>query len=153
MTDECVRSVRFADAAEKAAWLDAAARLDARLPVTREIARRIVRPFGPAATARTYAIHRYVRDAIRYVSDPGCEEFSDSDLVLRRGFGDCDDKARAFVALCTSVGLAARIVPVHRGPAFVHVAAEVKLHGAWVYAELIIKGAELGDRPAGGPLA
>lgn len=148
---ECVRSVNFSSPADKASWLDASARLDARLPRTRELARalhRSARAHDPVDLARW--IHWWVRDRVSYVRDPGCEEFSDSDLVLARGYGDCDDKARAFVALCVSSGLEARIVPVYRGHAFVHVAAEVRLRGGWTFAETIIRGTQLGERPTSG---
>jgi transglutaminase-like putative cysteine protease len=149
---------------EKAAWLDAMATLDARLPETRALARRFAMgryadPNELGALAREF--HRFVRDSIRYVRDPAGEEFTDSDHILLRGYGDCDDKARLFVALCRSAGIAARTRPCFIGDDFVHVQAEVLLskseEGAacfrespdcgWCLSELIVKGIDLGEGP------
>jgi len=157
------RSVVFRGPDEKAAWLDAMATMDARLPITRELARRFAAapchdPNDLGAVARDF--HRFVRDSIRYVRDPAGEEFSDSDVILTRGYGDCDDKARLFVALSRSIGVAARTRPCFIGEDFVHVQAEVLLnqHGQtgaccmregcrWCTAELIVRGVELGELP------
>jgi transglutaminase-like putative cysteine protease len=159
------RSTVYKDADTKANWLDSMATLDARLPETRGLARRFAMgrfadPNELGALAREF--HRFVRSCIRYVRDPAGEEFTDSDQILLRGFGDCDDKARLFVALCRSVGIAARTRPCFIGDDFVHVQAEVLLtpsnhEGAccfredpscsWCVSELIVKGLELGDAP------
>jgi transglutaminase-like putative cysteine protease len=155
------RTTVFAGPDEKANWLDAMATLDARLPETRALARRFAMgrysdPNELGALARQF--HRFVRDSVRYVRDPASEEFSDSDTILLRGFGDCDDKARLFVALCRSVGIMARIRPCFVGDDFVHVQAEVLLSSCeegtacfeegtcqWCVSELIVKGTEIGD--------
>jgi transglutaminase-like putative cysteine protease len=156
------RTTVFAGPDEKANWLDAMASLDARLPETRALARRFAMgkyadPNELGALARTF--HRFVRDSIRYVRDPHAEEFTDSDAILLRGYGDCDDKARLFVALCRSAGIAARIRPCFQGDEFVHVQAEVLLSSCdgaacfkenecqWCISELIVKGLEIGDLP------
>jgi transglutaminase-like putative cysteine protease len=144
---EIVRTVVFRGPDEKAAWLDAMATLDARLPETRALARRFATaryadPNDLGMVARQIA--RFVRDSIRYVRDPAGEEFSDSDRILLRGYGDCDDKARLFVALCRSVGIAARTRPCFEGDDFVHVQAEVFIDGSWQVVELIVKDLEVG---------
>ena len=164
MNQSVTRTTLFRGPDEKAAWLDAMATLDARLPETRALARRFATgayadPNELGAVARNF--HHFVRDSIRYVRDPAGEEFSDSDAVLLRGFGDCDDKARCFVALCRSIGITAQTRPCFTGDDFVHVQAEVLLspkeHAIacfrqdpecqWCLAELIVKGLELGDSP------
>ena len=118
---------------------------------------RYADPNELGALARMF--HRFVRDSIRYVRDPASEEFTDSDKILLRGYADCDDKARLFVALCRSAGIAARIRPCFVGDDFVHVQAEVLLssceEGAacflegsgceWCVSELIVRGTEIGD--------
>ncbi len=159
------RTITWQDAGAKARWLDAAANDDAAAPLTRQTARNLVRTFNPndqEAMARTF--HAFVRDGVRYIRDPGVEEFSDSDTVLDRGYGDCDDKARVFVALCRSVGVAARIRPIHDDRGFVHVQAVVTFPGAgrdknaieidgkpWLIAETIVAGVRLGEGPNAGP--
>lgn len=140
----------------KARWIDANATLDARLPLVREMTRIFVKAYGsndPEKVARGF--QRFVRDGIRYVPDGPGEELSDSEQTIRTAAGDCDDKARLFVALCRSDKLEARILPVFRGDDFTHVQAEVflKIRGPrervasarWVPAELIVRDVELGQ--------
>lgn len=134
------------------------ASLDARLPLVRDIAGRCAR----GRDANRYDLlaadlARLVRDGMRYVRDPGAEEFADAETALRRGFGDCDDKARTYVALCRACGVTARIRPVFLGPAFVHVQAEVQYPGSehhpqaqaggWLVVELILRDVNVGDDP------
>lgn len=166
MNDTVTRTTVFRGPDEKAAWLDTMATLDARLPETRALARRFAMgryadPNELGALARQF--HRFVRDSIKYVRDPASEEFADSDTILLRGYGDCDDKARLFVALCRSAGIAARIRPCFVGDDFVHVQAEVLLsqrtgeEGAacfhesgscgWCVSELIVRSVDLGENP------
>lgn len=165
-----VRVVQFRSLEEKAAWLDSHAGLDALRGQVQQCAKRFLGLDD--AEARTRAIQRWVRDYIKYQYDfrvsqglPG-EEFADTSTQITRGFGDCDDKARAFVALVRAaemlkpLGVQARIRPVFmRFPdeRFTHVQAEVawprsQLHenampGGWLLAELIVKGCEIGQDP------
>jgi transglutaminase-like putative cysteine protease len=151
--DRLVRSVEFDSPEDKAKWLDAMCTLDARLPLTREMARRFALsrtqdPNNPMALART--LHRWVRDSIKYVRDPAAEEMSDSDIIIRQGYGDCDDKARLFCALCRSLQIPAKIRPCFDGPDFVHVQAEVKDGEKWIVAEFIVRDLEMGRLPKRG---
>ena len=141
---------------EKARWLEEAAQDDARLPLTRAVAVRFARAVDPnRQDLLAEDLFRFVRDSIRYVHDPSFEEFASSDVTLTRGIGDCDDKARCFVALCRSVGLDAHIRPVYdREGNFVHVQAVLRWQGStrypknrngWVVADLIVKDARLGE--------
>ena len=164
------RVVTFASLEEKANWLDGQASLDALRGQVQALARRFLGI--PDPEARTRAMQRWVRDRIHYQYDfrlseflPG-EEFADSSSTLDRGFGDCDDKARVFVALLRAaemlhpLGTDARIRPIFdRRPedAFVHVQAEVRwprselldnaMPGGWLLAELIVKDCEIGQNP------
>jgi hypothetical protein len=164
------RVVCFDSLEEKARFLDASASFDAMRGKIRSFARRFLYQGDPEL--RTRQIHRWVRDNIRYEQDyrvsqdaPG-EEFADSTSQLRRGFEDCDGKARLFVALMRAAEMlrplstGARIRPifqVHPYKDFVHVQAEVLFPGSkrietanpsgWVIAELILKGCELGQNP------
>lgn len=163
------RVVRFETLQEKARWLDAMAGMDSLRTSVQEFARRFLNMND--AEARTRAIQRWVRDNIHYESDfrvsqgHAGEELADTPTMLRRRFEDCDGKARAMVAIVRAaemlrpLGVQARIRPVYtRHPyAFVHVQVEVRWPrseiseraqpGGWLLAELILKGAEIGDDP------
>jgi transglutaminase-like putative cysteine protease len=163
------RVIVFKTLAEKANWLDAASSLDALRRGVQDVAARFTRE--PQAEIRTRHMHRFVRDKIHYEKDfqvsrgARGEEFADSETTVRRGYGDCDDKARLFVALMRAaeitkpMGTQARIRAVFRKHPldFVHVQAEVRFPGSkrtrtadddgWILAELILKGCELGQNP------
>lgn len=163
------RVIAFKTLEEKANWLDAAASLDTLRRGIQDVARRFTREKDPEL--RTRQIHRFVRDRIHYEHDyrvstgqPG-EEFADSETILRRGYDDCDGKARLFVALMRAAEIVAplqteariRAVFTKHPLAFVHVQAEVRFPGSlrvqnatpdgWVLAEMILKGCELGQNP------
>lgn len=153
------RVLVFEDAWRKAKWLDAAASFDAIQPLVRSLAARFAVSRGPNdIEGQAIDITAFVRDSIRYVRDPNREEFSDASVVLSRGFGDCDDKARLLVALLRAVAIEARIRPVFnaRGD-FYHVQAEIRwpgsiMHsrsqiGGWILADPIIANLQLGDDP------
>lgn len=156
------RTVEFASPDEKAQWLDAMATVDSRVPYVRSFAVRFAK--DPTISPNDYEglarqIHRFVRDSIKYVPDPQWEELADTETMLRRGYEDCDGKARAFVALCRAVGIDARIRPIYAQGTddFIHVQAEVRWPGSerlpeagaggWLGAELIVKGIPLGANP------
>jgi hypothetical protein len=165
-----VRVLVFPSLEEKAAWLDGAASVDALRGFVQNHAKRFLGL--PDAESRTRAMQRWVRDHIAYQYDfrtsqgfPG-EEFADTTTTIERGFGDCDDKARAFVALVRAaemqkpLDVRARIRPVFAkvpDDRFVHVQAEVRwprstlhenaLPDGWLLAELIVKGCEIGQDP------
>lgn len=156
------RELRFRTAWAKARWLDAAASADALHPLVCDVAHRFcIVHVDPEPIA--HALFRFVRDGIRYVRDPGHEQFTDTATMLRRGAEDCDGKARALVALCRAApvvsrharGLLSRILPVFRGRDFVHVQAHLWwprsfLHplaepDGWLLAELTLRDVELGQ--------
>jgi transglutaminase-like putative cysteine protease len=154
------RRVAFSTLEEKAQWLDSAASLDANLTAVRHLAGRFARAAGANQWGQLARdLHRFVRDSIRYVHDPGSEEFADSAVILARGYEDCDGKARLFVALCRSCGIDARIRPVFKKHPidFVHVQCEVRWPGSalessstadgWMLAEIILHGCEIGQDP------
>lgn len=155
MSTDDVTRVSFRSGEEKSRYLDAKCSLDARIPAVREFALRIARTRDPnRADLRAKDFHRFVRDNIRYVPDPFDEEFADASTILQRAAGDCDDKARLFVALCRAVGIESRIRPVFTGKEFTHVQAEVKWPmsdrdpnaqpNGWIVVELILKNLPLG---------
>jgi transglutaminase-like putative cysteine protease len=162
------RLVYFEDERAKARWLDAAASLDAHSPSVRAKARELAQS-KPSAAVAAHALFRFVRDAIEYRRDvpwtrgrtQGRERLDSAEVVLSRGWDDCDGKARLLVALARASGrrdLEARIRPVFQGTRFTHVQAELRFPGSrmagvyrnadtegWVPAETILRRARLGD--------
>jgi hypothetical protein len=69
---------------------------------------------GTLPEERAAAILRFCQECLRYERDPswqdvhgqrhGIELLDSSAVGLQRGYGDCDLKARLFVALCLSSG-------------------------------------------------
>jgi hypothetical protein len=121
----------FADREAKAKYMSEAARHDAEDPTVRAWARQ----FLPLPRhKRAGAILRFVQRCIRYERDPawyddqgnrhGIELLDSAATGLFRAYGDCDLKARLFVALCLACGVAADIDPVFTGQnGFPHVRA------------------------------
>lgn len=95
----------------------------------REVAETLVRPYDEAATltdalaaeivpdegsleARITAAVRYVQDEIRYVADEtgvGSHLPRSPETVVRRGWGDCKDKAALLVAILRRLGVEAYV--------------------------------------------
>jgi transglutaminase-like putative cysteine protease len=164
-----VRKIAFDSLEEKAAWLDSSASLDAGRDGVRALAARIVSEHGRDPRRLAESAFLYWRDGIRYERDvrlsdmERAEQFADPDAVMRRGFDDCDGKARGFVATIRAVAieartpaLRARIVPIFSADwsDFKHVQAEVRWDGSngyrharpdgWLLAELTLAGVPLG---------
>jgi hypothetical protein len=151
------RWICFKDREDKARYMEDAARHDALDPVIRWWAcafRGIPRP------ARERAILRFCQRCFRYERDPawfdeegtrhGIELLDSSAVGFLRGYGDCDLKARAFVALCLACEVPAAIEPVFRGEnGFPHVRARVLgLDGRkWETADPTIVNSTIGSLP------
>jgi transglutaminase-like putative cysteine protease len=99
---------------------------------------------GPADKART--LHAYVRQHVAF--QPEEEETFRSPLVtLRLGLGDCDDQAVCVAALAQAAGLDAHIASLRDAEGEIaHVATQIRVGGAWLWAETTI-AAELGEHP------
>jgi hypothetical protein len=151
------RWICFKDREDKARYMFDAARHDANDPSIQSWAtlfRRLPRPECEAA------ILRFCQCCIRYERDPGWQddagnrhgiELLDSSAVgLQRGYGDCDLKARVFVALCLACGVPAEIEPVFRGDnGFPHVRARVLRPDGrgWETADPTIVNSTIGRLP------
>lgn len=101
------------------------------------------------------------RDCIQYQLDSdrvGREQidgFTDpqgpADAALRRGYDDCDAKARLFVAICLAGGVNAEMVPRWKAERLAHVYGKALVAGPnenaprWYFAETILGRARLGD--------
>lgn len=83
------------------------------------------------------AVHEYVSDHIRYTKDiRGTETVATPDQTIKRGLGDCDDKALLTSALLESLGHPTRFVAVGREPNnYCHVLVETKIGDKWIPVE------------------
>jgi transglutaminase-like putative cysteine protease len=152
-----LRPLTFTTLTEKASWIDAQASLDATDPKITDYADRFAKACGPnAPSCVATALHNVVRDGVRYVNGPGHQRMYDAATTLARGYGNCVDKSRLFVALCRAVEVDARIVPVFNNASeFYHCQAQVRWPGSaldrraepggWLRAEMIIPGVALGN--------
>jgi transglutaminase-like putative cysteine protease len=144
-----VRRRVFKNAREKAAFMEAGARSDARSPLVVATAARFIQE--PDRWRRARAILQFCQYCIEYVRDPGpgVEVLESSEVGLVRGFGDCDVKARLCVALMLASGLHAEIDPVIVGASFPHVRARVYLSGRWWRVDPSIINSDIGLIPPG----
>jgi len=83
--------------------------------------------------AEVEAIHKYVRDDIRYVKDiDGIETVASPRETMLSGQGDCDDKALLAAALLMGLGHQVRFVAVGDAPGdFSHVLIETMVGRRW----------------------
>lgn len=128
---------------EKAALLDAGASADCALPQVRSLAAAVCGAGSSPAEAVRRALH-FAQTAIRYVRDTNrpredvaiagpstaTDEFAATPQILRRRYGDCDDKARVLLALLRCRGIDSRIHPVFQRGTFVHVQVEARYAGS-----------------------
>jgi transglutaminase-like putative cysteine protease len=152
-------TMRLARDVAKLGRMRSGASLDSRNPEVRKKAVELTRKFRPDDWSnQARALHRWVRDHIRYVHDPdGFEELAPAPVVLERGFDDCDGKVKLVVAMAKALGLDADFQPVWVGPSLGHVQWRVRFpgstqnHGAdeagYLVGDVTVKGAELGQDP------
>lgn len=156
---------------EKAQRLDAAASMDAANIAVRQLAAAVAGAKSKPEEAAT-RILRYAQTKIAYAGDtartakatakygpePGIEELADTMTIVRRGYDDCDGKARVCVALLRARGIEARIRPVRQVGQFTHVQAEARWPGSerhlyaqdaegWIMLEPTAREARLGEGP------
>ena len=98
----------------------AAARIKTNDPLIRQVATKIATQSCPESSiCHAKALYYFVRDNIKYVSDPYAKEYIASPVeTLKTGGGDCDDGALLLAALIESIGIKTRIVIVP-GHAFI----------------------------------
>lgn len=132
--------------------------LDAVDPKVVEVATRIARPFAPddwLGMARE--VFHFVRDGIRYQHDPDRKQLRvDAATTLDNGWGNCVGKTILCCALLRALGMKADVMPVYTHGVMTHVMMRVAFPGVrklpeasdgWLYGELIVRGAELGQNP------
>jgi transglutaminase-like putative cysteine protease len=83
------------------------------------------------------ALHRYVRDGIRYLPDPEDVELVQTPVVtMDIEHGDCDDKATLLAALLKSIRHPVRFQAVGYEPGkFSHVYVETRIGDRWIPLE------------------
>jgi len=152
------------DAAKWAHLAEAPSR-DARDPRVRFLADALWTAAGTAPT-RERMIDLFVRLALALVHE-GIRYKLDTDRVghediagwqgspdrssydgLERGVDDCDAKGSLFCALCLARSIPAELVPVWSPDGELkHVAARVRIGGAWRHCEPTLRRSLLGERP------
>jgi len=83
------------------------------------------------------AVHKFVRDKIRYVKDiRGIETIQIPEVTLQLKSGDCDDKSILVASLLETIGHPVRFVAIGFKPDdFVHVYPETRIGTKWVSVE------------------
>jgi len=83
------------------------------------------------------ALHRYVRDNIRYVKDiNGIETVALPQITIEMGQGDCDDKSVVLATMLESIGHPTRFAAIGFKPGqYAHVLVETKIGEKWIPLE------------------
>ncbi|MBS1766004.1 MAG: transglutaminase domain-containing protein [Acidobacteria bacterium] len=79
---------------------------------------------GHAKALEAVRIFEWIRSRIRYVNDPhGQELFTELELMLKRGMGDCDDMAAFLVTLFLAAGIPAklRVIKTKKSKGWAHI--------------------------------
>ena len=126
----------------KVRLLDDLAAIDAFNPWIRRFAERIAAR-APSSLAQVTALHAWVRDNVVHTEEP-IETFSPPRWVLESRMGDCDDAARALLAMLRTLGHVGRLATLGDPPA--HVAAQVAIGDSWHWLETTV-AAEPGEHP------
>lgn len=89
---------------------------------------------GHAKAMEAVRIFEWVRSRIRYVNDPhGQELFTELELMLKRGMGDCDDMAALIASLFLAAGIATklRVIKTKKSKAWAHIYPIAFVDGKW----------------------
>ena len=122
--------------ANKVKLLAELAAYDARTPEVRRAA-ELAAAGCRNADEQIKALHAYVKQRVTFTKEP-IETFSPTMHVLDVGMGDCDDSARAMMALGGALGHrmgCATLPSKSSGKPPLHVAAIVRHDGAWRWLE------------------
>ena len=107
-------------------------------PVIREKAMQLTSHLHPKDwVGEVQAIHKFVRDDIRYIKDiTNVETVAWPEYTLEKRAGDCDDKVVLAGALLESIGHPTRSVAIGFIPGvYCHVLLETKIGAKWVTVE------------------
>jgi len=99
------------------------------LSVTQSVAQR-------SYMGEVIALHKFVRDKIRYVGDVrGVETLHTPRKILEQRAGDCDDKATLLATLLESIEHPTRFAAIGLTDKLSHVLVETKVRNAWIPLE------------------
>lgn len=127
--------------------LGSLAESDAELPDVRRIAEDVTAG-SKTDGERAARLHAFIKQQVSFVKEKR-ETFSPTLRTLEIGQGDCDDSARALLALLRSMDLPGRLETLPSrasGAVPLHVAAQIQLDGAWHWLETSID-ANAGEHP------
>lgn len=97
---------------------------------------------------RINTIFNFVSNKIRYQTDPkGVELLHTPKSILKRGFGDCDEKTILSMVMYNIAGIPARMVIValkKLTDQFSHIYTQVMINNKWIGADSTLKNTQLG---------
>lgn len=143
--------IRCESNASKVKFLAELAEYDAHVPDVRRLAELVVQRAGATTPIdQAAALHAFVRDGVTFTKEIR-ETFSPTMRTIELALGDCDDSARALLALLRTLGHRAgleTIPPWRDADAYnpVHVAAQLWTPTGWQWLETTI-AAEPGEHP------
>lgn len=120
-------------------------------PVIRQLAVELTRNLKQKDwMGEVNAVHKFVRDNIRYVRDiRGVETLHTVERILSNGAGDCDDKSVLAASLLESLGHPTRFLAIGFRPGnYSHVFPETRVGDRWVSVETT-EPVPLGWKPKG----
>jgi len=131
---------------------EAAALTDANNPLIKQVATKIATQSCPESKiCQAKALYYFVKDNMKYVSDPYAKEYVASPVeTLKVGGGDCDDGALLLASLIKSIGIETKIIIIP-GHAFIKASmpeAPRKYRiGDWVYMDWTCRKCAFGEIP------
>lgn len=129
----------------KVAFLAELADYDARSPNVRRLAELVVAEASDTAE-QAARLQAFVQQRVTFTGERD-ETFSPTMHTLAQGLGDCDDSARALMALARSLAIPTKLATLPEGGSVpLHVAPQVRIKGKWLWVEPSI-AAELGEHP------
>lgn len=121
-----------------------------KLPKIREKATSLVQRLGQKNyLGEIEALHRFVRDSIRYVRDiNGVETLHFPEQILEQEYGDCDDKSVLLASLLEAIGHPTRFVAVgfKQPDDYSHVFVDTRCGPGWITLETT-ENVPMGWRP------
>ena len=127
----------------KVRLLAALADYDSKHPEIMRLAEKLAASANGEPWAVAQTIHAFVRDGVRHTPEPR-EKFQPTGRTLALGIGDCDDTARAVMALLKAAGLRGGLLTLGKPPR--HVSAAVQLGGGWRWLDASL-AARAGEHP------
>lgn len=139
--------IRCGSHGAKVRFLANLAEYDAMVPDVRRLAEQVAGGASSRAEQAT-RLHAYVRDRVLFTPEVR-ETFSPTLRTIQQGLGDCDDSARALLALLRALGHRAglqTLPPQGSGKAPTHVAVQADLGSGWQWLETTLD-ARPGEHP------